>query len=212
MKKLPFLMLTILAISVLANCSGSDGSDDFDDCNCGAFSSINIEFDGMQAQALEMINEDFFDAQVFVEAIPKEHLVLEVDLRFSERFIASLGNKSTSSSNNEAAQRCSCAYPFNVINRLERLEVAMRLEGEINFVEVTDLFGVAGFETNDRLLSIEEALAASRKAEDNFDFISRYYLRVKDLAGIPDEATFRIQVVFKDESEFLQETQLVRFQ
>ncbi|MET1260951.1 hypothetical protein ABV409_16525 [Flagellimonas sp. DF-77] len=212
MKKLPFLMVSFLTLLVLVNCGGSDESDDYEDCNCGAFSSIDIEFNGLQAQALEMINEDFFDAQVFVEAIPKERLVLEVDLRFSERFMASLANKGISSLNNEAAQRCSCAYPFNVINRLERLEVAMRLEGETNFVEVTDLFGVAGFVANDRLLSIEEALAASRMVEDNFDFISRYYLRVKDLAGIPDEATFRVRVVFMDESEFLQETQLVRFQ
>ncbi|MEO0573474.1 MAG: hypothetical protein AAF039_17360 [Bacteroidota bacterium] len=204
--------LILLHFFLLIGSCESDNT--FDDCDCGGISSVQIDFTGLRVNSLESIGNDFRDTRVIDGSISKENFLLEIDLPFNETFITSSAKRDCQSFffGFSSAYACTCAYPTFLNNTVGNIRIFMSSTGEdADFVDASANFQVVDFFDSEGFFTIEEAILATREAENSFSFVPRYQLRISDESAIPNTVVLKVMVAFSDDTEREQKTTQITF-
>lgn len=205
--------ITALLLLYVLQFVGACVQDDYIDCDCSGVGQIEVEYNGLDADTLEMVGDNFYETQEIGESVLKADFILDVNLEFTGREIIGHTQKGHSwPFGFQAAYACSCAVPYSVLKQVERIEILGAEPDSSNFVDISRAFKVLDFFDSEGFFTLEEAVEATRQIENSQNFIPNYKLKISDESAIPQKLFLKVLITLSDGTELQQETSLITFE
>ncbi len=210
MKKNAIALFILYFILTILSCSDDGGTDDFE-CNCSS-DITNLSFTGLEAETFELPPQSDDMPIRILDSIAKADFLLRVSFPFEQRQVGLKNLPTQGSFGFSSAYACSCVFFVNINNKVENIQILQKIDEEVGFIPITSAFRVENFmEFEGDLLTIDEALEATRLLEDNLSFINQYDFRIGDGGMVSESAAFKIVVGFDDGTSLERETSTINF-
>ena len=201
-----FFVLHLLLF--FGSCNGSDEPL----CDCSSTGLEELRFTALEPIVLE--DADVTDGQFspYSNTIDYNDFLLRLNLTTKKVNDGVGGLKSISKFGFSTAYACTCAIPQTILHRIESIQILQKTIDGTVYEEISDAFGVLHFlKDGNELTSIDEALQASRTAEENLWVVTNYDLRLVQKEEILPEAIFKVVITLSNEQKFEKETSLIVF-
>ncbi|KPM30283.1 Hypothetical protein I595_3579 [Croceitalea dokdonensis DOKDO 023] len=209
MKRKHSIFLLFYVFATVLSCA-DDGWSGWDDCNCTG-EVVTISFNDLELQALEQI-ETAVQPSPIVDTIAKQDLLLRLHLPYQQTESVAKASTNISGLGFSSAYACSCVFYANIANKIIDIQVFQQIAGSEDYQDVTSAFGLVDFrDFNANLLTVEEALEATRLLEENLSFINTYEFKISSDNAILNTTNFRIVVTFEDQTTMVRQTSEINF-